>query len=142
MKEVVAILSVLAVLLAPACSGRKGSESGGDMPVADTGKARMIFREYEHHFGKVEAGEKVSWQFVYENKGTGDLVIKNVATTCGCTVSKFDRKPLKPGGSGKIEVIFDTKGRQGMQTKTISVMSNDMMPVILLKITAEVQANK
>jgi len=35
-------------------------------------------------------------------------------------------------------VVFDTSGRNGMQTKTITVKSNASKPVVLIKITAEV----
>lgn len=142
MKELSFIISMAAVLLLTACSGRGGKDASAGAAPSDTDFPRTVFREYEHHFGKVEEGEKVSWQFVFENQGTADLVISNVSTTCGCTVSKYDKKPVKPGSRGKIEVVFDTEGRSGMQTKSISVMSNDMMPVILLKITAEVQKKR
>ncbi len=43
-----------------------------------------------------------------------------------------------PGGEGSLEVVFDTSGRNGMQTKTITVKSNAKPAVVLLKITAEV----
>ena len=43
--------------------------------------------------------------------------------------------------SGNLEVVFDTSGRNGMQTKTITVKSNASIPVVLLKITAEVVTN-
>ncbi len=49
-------------------------------------------------------------------------------------------KPVSSGESGNLEVIFDTSGRNGMQTKTITVKSNAKTPVVLLKITAEVIA--
>ena len=117
---------------------RRHSNASGNLS-SDTGKAVLVFTEYEHHFGKVAEGEKISWQFLYANKGTGPLVINSVSTTCGCTVPKYNTKPVKPGENGSIEVIFDTSGRKGMQTKTITVNSNASVPVILLKITAEVQ---
>src|SRR5512133_775970 len=67
---------------------------------SDTGRAVLAFTEYEHPFGKVAEGEKISYQFVYENKGTGPLVINSVSTTCGCTVPKYNTKPVKPGEKG------------------------------------------
>ena len=120
------------------CGNTSGSKdiSGN---ASDTGKAVLIFREYEHHFGKVEEGEKISYQFMFENKGTAPLVIASVTTTCGCTVPKYNRKPVKPGEKGNLEVIFDTSGRSGMQTKTITVRSNAEVPVVILRITAEVE---
>jgi hypothetical protein len=108
--------------------------------VSDTGKARIVFREYEHSFGKVTDGEKVSYVFKFNNIGTADLVISSALTTCGCTVPEYDKKPIPPGGTGNMEVVFDTSGKVGMQTKTITVKSNAEKPVVLLKITAEVIA--
>ena len=58
---------------------------------------KLIFREYEHNFGKVAEGEKVSYVFTFDNKGTADLVITSATTTCGCTVPKYDTKPIPPG---------------------------------------------
>ena len=83
-------------------------------------------------------GEKIAYVFTFENKGSADLVITSATTSCGCTVPKYDTKPITPGGAGNLEVVFDTSGRNGMQTKTITVKSNAATPVVLLKITAEV----
>lgn len=102
-------------------------------------KAELVFETYEHDFGKVAEGEKISYQFVYENNGSAPLAINAVSTTCGCTVPKYSNKPLKPGEKGSLEVVFDTSGRNGRQTKTITVKSNSSVPVVLLKITADVQ---
>lgn len=107
---------------------------------ADTGKARIVFREYEHHFGKVAEGEKIGYVFIFDNMGTANLVVASAIASCGCTVAEYDSKPIPPGGKGKVEVVFDTSGRNGMQAKTITVRSNADPPVVLLKITAEVAA--
>ena len=130
---------ICTVALLAACSGRTANNSGGnaDNP-ADTGKSVITFNEYEHSFGKVKEGKKVSHTFLFENTGTGDLVIQAAMTTCGCTVSKYDRKPIAPGKGGKIEVEFDTSGRNGLQTKTVTVRSNASVPAVILKITADV----
>jgi hypothetical protein len=141
MKNTVLIFSVLILVFASQCRNGKGTVNKTDS-VSDTGKAVLVFNEYEHQFGKVAEGEKISWQFTYENKGTADLILNSVTTTCGCTVPKFETKPVPPGGSGNLEVVFDTSGRNGMQTKTITVKSNAKMPVVLLKITAEVEAEQ
>jgi Protein of unknown function (DUF1573) len=105
---------------------------------ADTGKAVLEFSEYEHNFGKVKEGEKVACIFSFRNTGTGDLVINRATTSCGCTVPKYDSKPISPGKEGSLEVVFDTSGRNGIQTKTISVQSNATIPIVILKITTEV----
>ncbi|MGE5419368.1 MAG: DUF1573 domain-containing protein [Chloroflexota bacterium] len=119
--------------------GSHPSDANLSEKVSDTGKAVLVFDEYEHHFGKVAEGEKISYQFRYENTGTAPLAIASVTTTCGCTVPKYNTRPVDPGGKGSLEVVFDTSGRNGTQTKTITVRSNASIPVILLRITAEVE---
>jgi len=105
---------------------------------ADTGKAVILFTEYEHNFGKVKEGEKVGCIFAFRNTGTGDLVITRATTSCGCTVPKYDTKPIPPGSTGSLEVVFNSSGYNGIQAKTISVHSNATVPLVLLKITTEV----
>jgi hypothetical protein len=135
------ILSVITLitLTLSSCNGGGGNNDGrsqvSDNP-SDT--ASIVFTEYEHYFGKVEAGEKVVSVFSYENKGTVPLVISSASTSCGCTVSKYSTKPLAPGEKGSLEVTFDSSGRNGKQTKTITVRSNATKPVVLLRITGEV----
>ena len=112
-------------------SGKSGSQVSGD-------PAEISFAEYEFDFGKIREGEKVAHIFAFENKGPGNLVIESVTTSCGCTVPKFDRSPLPAGKGGNLEVVFDSDGKNGMQTKTISVRSNSKKEIVILKITAEV----
>jgi hypothetical protein len=84
------------------------------------------------------AGEKVAYIFTFENRGTGPLVISSASTSCGCTVSKYNTKPIAPGGKGSLEVTFDSSGRNGKQTKTITVRSNATKSVVLIRLTGEV----
>lgn len=110
--------------------------------IAEGEVAELVFREYEFDFGKITEGEKVAHIFSFENKGPGKLVIKSASTSCGCTVPKYDRSPIPPGKGGNLEVVFDSGGRSGIQTKTISVRSNSTTEVVILKITAEVISRK
>jgi hypothetical protein len=130
----------LAAILLTSCSGRAGNKAARNAGnLADsTATAVIVFKEYEHHFGTVKEGDKLSYTFSFDNKGTGSLVILDAITTCGCTVPKYDRKPIPSGKGGKLEVKFDTSGRDGMQTKTITVRSNATVPAVILKITADV----
>lgn len=120
------------------CNQHNGKIPKGEIS-SQTGVAEIVFSKYEHDFGKVEEGEKVAFVFAFENKGPGNLVLNSTSTTCGCTVTKYDSKPIAPGGHGTLEVAFDTSGRNGRQTKSITVHSNSKTPVVVLKISAEVE---
>jgi hypothetical protein len=134
------LLSLVMVSLSVMQCRNDGRRNASGTVTGDTGKAKIVFREYEHSFGKVAEGEKVSHVFKFDNAGTAGLVIASALTTCGCTVPEYDTKPIPPGGSGNLKVVFDTSGKEGMQTKTITVKSNAVKPVVILKITAEVIA--
>jgi hypothetical protein len=128
---------ILVISLTSACKPGTGKSSADSASIVP-GNGEIVFREYEHDFGKVTEGEKLSYVFTFENKGTSDIVITSASTTCGCTVPKYDKKPIPPGSVGSLEVVFDTSGRSGMQTKTVTVKSNAKTPVVLVKITAEI----
>ena len=104
--------------------------------------AKIFFPETQHDFGKVPEGKKVEYTFKFENKGTQALVIKDVKTSCGCTAAVVSNSTIKPGEAGSIKVDFDTKSRQGRNSKSITVISNDTKePNKVLTIYADVQKN-
>jgi hypothetical protein len=140
MKKGLSLLTgVLVITILVGCGGKKGKEAAGEnLQGADTGKAIITFTEYDHNFGMVKEGEKVGCIFTFTNTGTSDLVIKSASTSCGCTVPKYSRKPVHPGESGTLEVVFNTSGINGYQIKSISVNSNAITPVVVLLIKAEV----
>jgi hypothetical protein len=140
MKNILSLASVCLIVILAACnnSGKKSNNNEVNT-LADTGTGKIVFKEYEHAFGEVAQGEKISYTFTFQNTGTGNLILKSAKTTCGCTVPKYDKEPIRPGETGNIEVVFDTTDRSGMQTKTITVESNASVPVVILKITAVVK---
>ena len=137
MRKIILIWALVAIFASGCGDGTLVNSGSSSQKIKSTGTSELIFREYQHDFGKVSEGEKLSYTFIFDNKGTSDLIISS-ATTCGCTVPKFDKKPIAPGANGNVEVVFDTSGRSGIQTKIITVKSNASIPVVLIKITAEV----
>jgi hypothetical protein len=138
MRKIILIWALVAMFGSGCGDGTAVNSASSVQKEKSTGTSELIFREYQHDFGKVSEGEKLSYIFIFNNKGTSDLIISSATTTCGCTVPKYDKKPIAPGANGNMEVVFDTSGRSGMQTKIITVKSNASVPVVLIKITAEV----
>ena len=141
LKEILTFVILMIILegFNPSQSDRNAAKS---VLRTDGEVAEISFREYEHDFGKIVEGEKVAHIFAFENKGPGSLVIESASTTCGCTVPNYNRSPIPAGKGGNLEVVFDSQGRSGIQTKTISVRSNSKTEVVILKITADVVSRK
>lgn len=103
--------------------------------------AAMTFEKYEHNFGKVKEGDKVSYTFKFKNTGANDLIISDARGSCGCTVPQWPKEPVKPGAEGEIKVEYDSKGKNGVQNKTVSITANTNPSITTLNITTEVIAN-
>ena len=104
--------------------------------------AQLLVENRVVDLGRLKQGEKGTARFILENRGTAPLHITKVRTSCGCTVSRpltEDEKTLEPGESLALEAVFDSRGRLGMQRKTVTVMSDDSVePRLQLVLTAEV----
>ena len=61
------------------------------------------------------------------------IIIKNIQSSCGCTVPERPKKPIMPGEKGEIKVSYDTK-RIGGFSKVITIFSNAKNPRKQLKI--------
>ncbi|NJL76399.1 MAG: DUF1573 domain-containing protein [Saprospiraceae bacterium] len=109
-------------------------------PAAPVGPTTsMTFAETTFDFGTVKDGEKVRHVYKFKNTGKEQLVISNAKGSCGCTVPQWPQAPIAPGGSGEIIVEFDSKGKPGLQTKTVTITANTEPAVSTLTITGTVE---
>ncbi|MFV0590424.1 MAG: DUF1573 domain-containing protein [Draconibacterium sp.] len=76
-------------------------------------------------FGDMKQGEKRSHTFNLTNNGKSDLLIRRVRSSCGCTAVAPSKKVIAPGETAPIEVTFDSRGKRGRQSKSITVITND-----------------
>ena len=102
--------------------------------------AEITFDRVFHDFGMVSEGEIVKTIFKFTNTSKNDLYIVDAMGSCGCTVPKYPKNvPIKPGGTGEIEVNFDTNGRPDLQQKMVKVSANTPTGGQLLRIQAFVE---
>ena len=95
------------------------------------GVAEMTFKYTDHNFGTMEKGSDVSFNFEFVNTGKEDLVISNVATSCGCTTPDWPHQPIPVKTRSMIKVKYDSN-RDGAFSKTITIYSNaENSPVVL-----------
>lgn len=99
----------------------------------------MEFETNMHDFGRLTAGENISYSFKFVNKGNADLVISGCDATCGCTVADYPKERIKPGASGYVTVSFKSAGKAGQQFQSVTVVSNAQPSQTKLNIRAEVQ---
>ena len=94
----------------------------------------------KHDFGKVKEDTDNKTFFTVTNTGQNPLVIESVKASCGCTTPSKPEKPIAPGKSDKIEVIFHPKvGQLKQQNKTIRVVANTVPSETVLNVGAFVE---
>jgi len=94
---------------------------------------------YSWDFGRAKEGEALKHAFALKNESRETLTIKDVSSSCGCTVSKVEKKILLPGQSATLEVRFNTKGYSGNTQQYVYVHTDSLdKPIIRFIIKAEV----
>lgn len=91
-----------------------------------------------HDFGDQQTGISVGYRYEVKNTGTNDLYIVNVKPSCGCTTPNWTQEPIPPGGKGYVDIEFDTRGKSGLQHKTINVITNTEPSVKILSFKCNV----
>ncbi|MGD0710873.1 MAG: DUF1573 domain-containing protein [Bacteroidales bacterium] len=141
-------ITSIAILLAVSCNNGSQSNIPGDVvknPNTADGNGdtsnlpRFKFTEEQHDFGKIIQGEKVSYSFKFKNIGKSDLVITDAHGSCGCTIADYPKTPIPANGEGTIDVKFNSEGKKGFQSKTVTLIANTQPNTKVLSIKAMVQ---
>lgn len=148
MKSKILSIALAATLLLAACGAKKDHD---DMSVdiiknpnsaqGYDNKAKMPVMSFDselHDFGRLSAGENISYSFHFRNTGNADLVISSTSATCGCTVADYPKGRIAPGADGYVTVTFNSAGKSGQQYQEVTVVSNAQPARNKLKITAQV----
>lgn len=102
------------------------------------GSAIIEFDTKDYDFGTVNEGAVVEGMFKVANKGKTDLIITDASASCGCTVPEWPKEAIKPGDSAEIKFSFNSKGRTGKQSKTITLQTNTANVTETLRISGTV----
>lgn len=102
----------------------------------------FTFETDNHEFGIIQQGEKVTYAFKFKNTGKAPLVISSASASCGCTVPEYTKTPVPPGEEGFINVTFDSAGKSGMTSKTVTLIANTIPNTKVLTISADIQVPK
>lgn len=100
------------------------------------------YDETSFDFGIVDEGTIVKHVYKFKNTGSEPLIISNAKGSCGCTVPTWPKQPVPPGGTGEINVEFNTKGKPNRQSKQVTVTANTTPTDTHLEITGEVRSKE
>lgn len=126
------------------CAKKEQKSMSIDVPLTSDGKVdtsqlpKFSFVNDTYDFGQIKQGEKVSYSFKFKNTGNTPLIISSASASCGCTVPSYPEEPIQPGEESKIDVVFDSNGKMGMQTKTITLVSNTIPNTKVLYLRGEI----
>lgn len=97
----------------------------------------MVFKTDSHDFGTVTEGPAAEFEFQFTNTGKEPLMIQKAQASCGCTTPYYSKEPVAPGKDGVVKASYNTNGRPGPFTKTITIVSNAGTKVVTIKGTVE-----
>lgn len=98
----------------------------------------MSFDKEVHDFGTVLQDSENSYSFSFTNSGSEPLVIENAKGSCGCTVPDYPKKPILPGQTETIDVVYKPGKQSGNIQKTVTVTANTNPRHTIIKIKAQV----
>lgn len=80
--------------------------------------------------------EAVDMVFAVTNKSDARVEIVDLQPSCGCTLAEMPARPwvLEPGARGSFRATVDFKGKEGVFTKTIQVLSRPGPQVLTLRV--------
>lgn len=123
----------------PAASTTPSVSAATTTPTPAKSAAVVKWDETVHNWGSIKQGEKMTHVFKFKNTGSEPLIILDAKGSCGCTVPEKPAAPIAPGKTGEIKVVFDSNGKEGPQTKVVTVTANTEPSNFALTIKGDVK---
>jgi hypothetical protein len=76
--------------------------------------------------------------FSFTNTGKTPLLIADATASCGCTTPSWTKDAIAPGAKGEMQVQFDSRGKQGLISKQVSVRANTQPAITTIYIKGNV----
>jgi Protein of unknown function (DUF1573) len=147
MKKIIITVTVIFSLVS--CDVKRKDKIADGSNIDSTKKANAINNpttvqliDSAFDFGIITEGEKVEYSYRFKNTGTTPLMVMSATASCGCTVPEKPEKPVMPGETSYIKVVFNSQGKVGQNHKDITVIANTTPAFPPLKLTGEVKAKQ
>jgi hypothetical protein len=113
------------------------------LEMAKTDTTSVLVIDSLYNFGTIKEGDLVEHNFRFINTGHKPLVFpEEPIASCGCTVPKRPEKPVLPGDTSFIKVVFNSKGKSDHVVKTVTVISNAYPSFPKLILTGDIQKSE
>jgi len=126
----------------PASAGASATSAGSTVSATQTNAPVMNFDKSSYDFGKINRGDKVTYNFKFTNTGKSPLIITSAVASCGCTTPNWPKTPVVPGQSGQVAVVFNSTGRIGLQDKMVTITANTNPAQTVVHLVGEVLEKK
>jgi len=93
--------------------------------IAQKAAPKIFSNEQTFDFKDIKRNEILKHDFYIKNVGSQTLKIKDVKSSCECTVVQPVKKNIEPGDSVKVTAEFSTADKIGIQRHHIYILSND-----------------
>jgi hypothetical protein len=83
----------------------------------------------------------VEAEFHFTNRGPTAVRISDLRSSCGCTVPALDKDVFEPGESGRIRAVYHVGSKDGLQTESVSVTTDEGRPephVLTLEVNVQI----
>lgn len=105
-----------------------------------TNAAVLGVDKFESQFDATLAGDKVKTQFKIMNIGKSPLILRRVDTSSDALNVKLSDTIIAPNSQAKLDVIFNTSGKQGYQNQQVTIITNAPdFPVVNFRISGLVE---
>lgn len=92
--------------------------------INNLGFAIIEFDNTEYDFGTINEDDIIDGAFKITNAGKVDLIILSAKASCGCTVPEWPKEAIKAGESAELKFSFNSRGKPGVQNKSITLKTN------------------
>lgn len=147
MKQAILALTVVAALTS--CDVKRKDKISDGVNIDSTKAAQAMNQpttvqviDSVFDFGTVTDGEKVEFNYRFKNTGNTPLIVVSASASCGCTVPEKPEKPVLPGETSYIKVVFNSQGRVGQAHKDVTVIANTTPAFPVLKLSGNVKAKQ
>lgn len=154
MKKIFSLLFIAFVLLS--CANAQTNKTATKLPTdkmqsvskttsSDTSTAKkqaeILFDNTRYDFGRFPESSPIqTCKFYFTNTGNDLLLIHQAVASCGCTVPKYSKEPIRPGEKGFITVTYNGTGKmKGFFRKSITIRTNAKTELVRLYVSGEME---